>query len=150
MRSVNPGRIFLHVIINDSLQQCQCKTRKETLFLVENLLIITLIFVLRNMPLALHSPFLSSVCPCLVQRVCLCAAHHTYSDYSLHPHLSPQLLPSVFSHFVLPCIHFSNLVTCSDAVCLHTNVVRELTNTRFLSSHVHTHTSTQRHKSRLF
>lgn len=28
---------------------------------------------------------------------------------SLHPHLSLLLHPSVFSHFILPCVHFSDL-----------------------------------------
>lgn len=109
-------------------------------FLVQNLLIINLIFVLRNMPRAFF-PFtpLSFIHLSLPhsERVCLCAMDHTYSDYSLHPHLSLQLLPSVFSHFVLPCIHFSDLVTHSDAVCLHTNFARELRNGQYLSSHRH-------------
>lgn len=75
-------------------------------FLVQNLLIINLIFVLRNMPRA-FIPFtpLSFIHLSLPrsERVCLCAMDHTYSDYSLHPHLSLQLLPSVFS--LCPALH---------------------------------------------
>lgn len=91
---------------------------------IQNLLIITLIFVLNNMPPA-H--FLASSPPSFIhlslprsERLHFCAVFHTYSDNSRHPHLSLQLLPSVFSHFVLPCVHFSDLVTPSPPVCRHT------------------------------
>lgn len=43
---------------------------------------------------------------------------------SLHPHLSLQLLPSVSSHFVLPCVHFSDLVAHRVSICLHTVFVQ--------------------------
>lgn len=36
---------------------------------------------------------------------------HTRSDYSLHLHLSLQLLPSVFSHLAQLCVHLSDLIT---------------------------------------
>lgn len=91
---------------------------------IQNLLIITLIFVLNNVPPAhfLASSPLSFIHLSLPrsERLHFCAGFHTYSDYSRRPHLSLQLLPSVFSHFVLPCVHSSDLVTHRAPVCLLT------------------------------
>lgn len=87
---------------------------------IHSLLIITLIFVLNNMPAAhfLVSSPLSFIHLSLPRSYPHHVSHLQWLQSCLYPHLSLQLLPSVFSHIALPCVHWSDLAAYRAPVCL--------------------------------
>lgn len=122
MSRVNLGRMFLHIKINDSLQQCQCKTCRESLSCsrsylpplypsIQNLLIITLISVLNNMPPA-H--FLVFSPPPFHPFVL--ASFSSYLHHVSHLTVSHSLAYILTCHY--NCSHLSFLTSpCPASIC---------------------------------